>query len=183
MVVPTSIETPNNDQMEMLLTSTNPRNATPEVSITACLCERCHQVALTDCTPWYREEQSFLMVAGWLVLLLTGWVEARLLCSLAHLPSDCHSIDAWSIYDGLTRLVEKGVVVAWLCHAQQLWSAKRRLLAWYVCFLLVGGTVPRSASTLDCRLGRQRGRAATQTSSCRRRWGRPTPKGTSTGCF
>ena len=102
-----------------------------------------------------KEEQVFLLVVGWLVLLLTGWVEARLLCSLAHLPRDCHSIDAWGVYEDVTHLVEKGVVVAWLCHAQQLWSAKRRLLAWYACFLLVGpafiglGEVPALKSSLS----------------------------------
>lgn len=80
------------------------------------------------------------VIAGWLVLLIVGWLEARFLCSMFHFPTDCHDLNTWEIYDDLTRLSEKGIVLAWMCNLRDIRLSRRFMILWSLLYLCVGPT-------------------------------------------
>ena len=99
--------------------------------------------------------QSFFPVVCWLIVLIAGWLEARFMCSVLHRPTDCHETNRWQVYDDLTRLAEKGIVIAWMCNFRDIRLSRRFRVLWCLLFLSVGpafigfGEIPALKSSLS----------------------------------
>ena len=86
--------------------------------------------------------QTFAFLVAWLMALIVAWCENRVLCEAAGIPTDCDDLDVYKAYVDCTWLINRGIVIAYVCQLQKVWhvtSSKDKAI-WFLCYLAVGPT-------------------------------------------
>lgn len=96
----------------------------------------------------------------WVLILISGYLESRLMCELMNIPSDCHGLSTWEAYNDISSIFEKGVVIAWLCNIIEFRKyyaslTRREVGCLYLLFLCTGpifagiGEIPAMKTSLS----------------------------------
>lgn len=85
--------------------------------------------------------KNTIIIGGYLLLLIIGLLEARLMCYY-DLPSDCRkTINNWNIYENTTNILEKGMVLILISNLTiniKKIVRKLSLLLYIILFLITG---------------------------------------------